>query len=219
VQLKIKINQRLEILLPNPSQHGMHQYSSRVEEIAENRMSIAMPMSKGYPIVLERGKEFLGKIFDSSGVFGFKSVFWDKRLLPLPIWIVSMPYDLKKVQQRAFVRFDIALPVTLEYSISGAENPEKKTMNTISKDISGGGIQIISQELLRSGTGVDLTLQLSDGGGMVQVKGEVVRVTKPQADRPLFWIGIRFVGIKEGNRDKIIRFIFKKQLERRQKGL
>ena len=192
-------------------------YPSRIEEVGPNYMVVAMPMRKGIPILLEPRQEFTGKIFDASGVYSFKSVFLGKKLRPIPIWIISTPFDLQKIQQRSFVRLDVAVPVILEYP-SPEDDSQMVTLNLTTKDISGGGLQAISQMPLKHGLAVELKVSLPEFGSL-EFKGEVIRVHKPQADRPLFWIAIKFVDIQENSRDKLIRFIFKKQLEQRQKGL
>lgn len=196
---------------------SVQHYTSRIEEIIHDHMIIAMPMQKGSPIFQERGKVIYGKVFDESGIYAFKSTFVDKKMSPLPIWIVTMPFDIEKSQQRSFVRFDIALPVVIEYLLND-EKDELVSFNLITKDISGGGLQFICDKKIKFGTKIKLTLDLSDLGTF-QVDSEVVRVHQPQADRQLFWISVKFLNIPENIRDKISRFIFRKQLEQRQKGL
>ncbi|MDF2928641.1 MAG: hypothetical protein K0Q75_879, partial [Anaerospora sp.] len=36
---------------------------------------------------------------------------------------------------------------------------------------------------------------------------------------PVFWVGIKFLEVQERDRSKLIKYIFKKQLEQRQKGV
>jgi len=180
-------------------------------------MIIAMPMEKGYPVFHGRGSTFYGKVFDESGVYSFKSTFIDKKMSHLPIWIVTMPFEIKKIQQRSFVRLDVALPVAIEYSLYDDQD-EVVSLKLITKDLSGGGLQVICNQKIKLGKKIKLTLEFLDYGRF-QVDGEVVRILQPQAERQLFWIGIKFSGTHESIRDKISRFIFRKQLEQRQKGL
>ena len=176
-----------------------------------------MPMLKGNPVYHERGKTFHGKVFDESGVYSFKSTYVDKKMGHLPIWIVTMPFDIQKNQQRSFVRFDIAIPVVIEYPLHD-DQAEIVSCKLITKDLSGGGLQIICNQQITVGSTIKVTLDFSDYGAF-QIDGEVVRINQPQAERQLFWISIKFSGIHENIRDKISKFIFRKQLEQRQKGL
>jgi len=176
-----------------------------------------MPMEKGYPVFHGRGHTFYGKVFDESGVYSFKSTFVDKKMSHLPIWIVTMPVDIQKNQQRSFVRFDVTLPVVIECPVED-EPDEVVALKLITKDLSGGGLQVICNQKIKIGKKIKLTLDFLDNG-VFNVDGEIVRLNQPQAERQLFWISIKFVSLSENVRDKISRFIFKKQLEQRQKGL
>jgi len=180
-------------------------------------MIIAMPMDKGYPVYNGKGNTLYGKIFDESGVYYFKSTFIDKKMSHLPIWIVTMPVDIKKNQQRSFVRFDVTLPVVVEYLLHNNQD-EVVSLNLKTKDLSGGGLQVICNQQIKLSTKIKLTFEFPEYGTL-QVDGEVVRILQPQSERQLFWISIKFLNIPENIRDKISRFIFRKQLEQRQKQL
>lgn len=178
-------------------------------------MIIAMPMQKGCPIFLTRGKVIYGKVFTTSGVYTFKSTYADKKMSPLPIWIVTTPSEVEKTQQRSFVRFDVALPVLVEYPLNNDSN-EVASFKLITKDISGGGLQVICDKKIKEGKRVQITVDLPNYGSF-QVDGQVVRLHQPQEDRQLFWISIKFLNIPNNIRDKIIRFIVRGQLGQRQK--
>lgn len=183
----------------------------------EHYMIIAMPMQKGYPVFFERGKVLYGKIFSESGIYTFRCTYVDKKMNPLPIWIVTIPSDFEKTQQRSFVRFDVALPITVEYLLND-EEAESTSLKLTTKDLSGGGLQVISDQKIKVGEKVQLILEIPDHGDF-QIDGQVVRLHQPQEDRQLFWVSIKFLSIPNNIRDKIIRFIVRRQLQQRQKGL
>lgn len=180
-------------------------------------MVIAMPMSKGVPIMLQRGEVFFGRIVEDCAAYEFTTSLLAKYLQPLPAWIVTLPYDIKKIQQRAFVRIDTALPVQIAEIVDG-QVIEGKIINAVTKDISGGGVQIAISHRWRIGTNLLVTVNYPDIGSLT-LKSQVVRVQQPQTDRAIFWVGIKFLEINEKDRGNIIKFIFKKQLEQRRKGL
>jgi len=206
-----KINQRLEIML---LANNLEKYPSRIEELTTQNMIIAMPMSKGQPIFLTTGSKFTGRLIDNGSVYQFTSTFIDKRLQPLPVWIVSQPYDIKKIQQRAFVRIDVMLQAEMQI-ISDSE--DTYPIQVVTKDISGGGVRLVCKKTVKLGTKLQLTINIPDSG-YISAISEVVRVEQPKSDLPVFWVGTKFVDIKENSRSKIIKYIFKKQLEQRQKG-
>ena len=211
----MKINQRLEIMLTNGDQ--AERYSSRIEEVTDEHLLIAMPMSKGYPVFLPLDENINIRIVDNGTVYQFTCTLVSKRLHPLPVWVVTRPREIIKVQQRSFVRVRTSLPV--EISIFDDETAQfSNPFQARSRDLSGGGIQLVSKEALDLAMKVQLAFELPEAGPIV-VNGEVVRIEKPHHDRDIFWIGIKFLDLAERERSKIIRYIFKKQLEERRKGL
>lgn len=174
-------------------------------------------MQKGYPVFFERGRTFYGRVFSDTGIYSFKSTYADRKMSPLPIWIVTTPFEIEKMQQRSFVRFDVALPIVVTYSDPDKED-EVISLQLNTKDLSGGGLQAISEVKIKTGRKVQLTLDIPDHG-VFEVEGQVVRVHQPLEDRKLYWISIKFLNIPNNIRDKIIRFIVRRQLEQRQKGL
>lgn len=211
-----KINQRISVIVPGKD--GLaEQYHSRIEDITPHNMTIAMPMSKGYPVMIRRGEVFLGRTVAGGMAFEFTSSLLARELEPLPIWIIATPYNIKKIQQRAFVRIDTSLPVQI-VKLEEDQSVEAPVIQAVTKDISGGGAQIATTHQWELGTQLMVTIAYPEIGPLT-IKSEVVRVQQPQSDRVLFWVGIKFLDISEKDRGNIIRFIFKKQLEQRRKGL
>lgn len=182
-------------------------------------------MIKGYPVMLPRGDNFGAKLIFNGIVYQFMCTLLSKKVHPLPLWVVSLPFDIKKVQLRSFVRVASSLATKLKIILPEADNPvsafevtEQPIYSLATKDISGGGIQVVSKYAFKPGARVEVVLDIP-GGSTVSALGEVVRVQQPQPDNPIFWVGIKFVDIQEKDRSKIIKYIFKKQLEQRQKGV
>ena len=201
-----------------PGRDGLaEQYRSRIEDITADTMSIAMPMSKGYPVLLQRGELFFGRVVSNSVAYEFTSTLVARQMYPLPIWIVAKPYNIKKIQQRSFVRIELSLPVQVTRLVDD-QSEEEPTIEAVTKDISGGGVQIATTHQWELGTKLLVTVHYPEIGP-ITFKSEVVRIQQPQPDRVLFWVGVKFLEVNEKDRGNIIKFIFKKQLEQRRKGL
>jgi c-di-GMP-binding flagellar brake protein YcgR len=84
------------------------------------------------------------------------------------------------------------------------------------KDISGGGLRLISKTPLAERSVMGLTFEIS-GYGEIMIDARVVRSQKLESDSSLYWIAFEFVDISTKERNAIIQFIFKKQLEERRK--
>ena len=212
-------NQRLEIMLLDGSTEV---YQSRLEEVHKTELVVAMPMSKGYPVLLYEGSKFIGNLLFPGGKYVFTSFFLGKALDPLPVWKISLPQNIHKVQQRSFVRVAARISVRLTYTEKKGEPPRDELIDHSlildSKDISGGGIQIIAKMPLQIGDDVSISLDLPGSDGIAAM-GEVVRIQQAETEKPIFLIGIKFTDILEKERSSLIKYIFKLQLERRQKGL
>lgn len=179
-------------------------------------MMLAMPMSKGFPIILPVGEQFQGKLFTEGTVYQFDCRYMDKRYTPLPIWITSLPYNIVKIQQRNHVRVDASLKVLLQ--LQGNEQENIVELNTVTKDLSGGGALVVTKVPIPLGKIVSLTLTIPDFGD-ISVSGEVIRREQPKPDQLLYWLGIKFIDITEKQRNAIIKYVFKVQLLHRKKGL
>ncbi|XER13529.1 Flagellar brake protein YcgR [Sporomusa aerivorans] len=180
-------------------------------------MTIAMPMSKGYPVLLPRGEVFFGRTVINMMAYEFTTKLLAKQVNPLPIWVIAAPYNIKKIQQRSFVRIDLALPVQIRETADD-QTGDQAVIDAVTKDISGGGVQIVTTRQWEIGDKLLVTVNYPEIG-VLTLNSEVVRVQQPQPDRVLFWVGVKFLDINEKDRGNIIKLIFKKQLELRRKGL
>ena len=210
-----RLNQRLEISVDG--KHGqIKTYKSRVEEVHPDRLVVAMPMSHGAAVNLKSGEYFQARVIDGQLSYQFSSYFISRQLMPLPVWIVARPDSVVKVQQRSFVRMPMVLPAHVV--IKGKQGEEPERLETTTRDISGGGMELVLEKRLAYGTRIQVVMKLP-GMGAVAAVGEVARINKPLEEREIFWTGIRFVDIQERDRDTIIHYIFKKQLELRRKEI
>lgn len=174
-----------------------------------------MPMDKSVPVILLSGQKFLGNLNTPTGLYHFTCIYQDKRLKPLPVWIISLPFDVKRIQQRAFVRIDTKLKIQIQ---AVADSGETNSHNVFTKDISGGGMQIVSKVPYAIGHKIFIAFELPELGSICTV-AEVVRSVKQESEFDVFYIGLKFIDIPERERNKIIKYIFHKQLENRRKGL
>ncbi|MDR1701288.1 MAG: PilZ domain-containing protein [Sporomusaceae bacterium] len=214
-----KVNNRINILIPNEQQSDsdLIYHTSRIEDIDETGMMLAAPLFKGRPIELAENEIFYGQMPIEGAVYDFYCVFLGKMTQEsLPFWRASLPYNIYRKQQRNFVRYDISLPVAVK--AKDTENPDENHPVTFfrTKDISGGGLKLISKMALAQGAVFELTFNIPEYGE-IMVDAKVVRVQKPQDDVKLFWIGCEFLNIVDRERTAIIQFIFKRQLEDRRK--
>ena len=210
-----KINQKVSLRILQGSWEGL--YSTYVEGIEGGGLTVAQPMYGGATVPLLVGEEVLLEFIDGGERLVFPTRVLGRATEVVPILSLSLPApgSIRRHQQRDFVRLDSNLP--LRY----APVPEKDADPPVfhkgrTMDISGSGAQIITHEVYPIGTKLQLVLELP--GGAVPLEVEVVRMAHHPAPRE-FWLGVRFTGVDERDRERIVRYIFSEQRFRRQKGL
>ncbi|HWR38322.1 MAG TPA: flagellar brake domain-containing protein [Patescibacteria group bacterium] len=208
-----QVNQRLEIGV-NEKHGKINTYKSRIEGVQSDRLVVAMPMFRGAAVSLKEGEYFQVRLIVGQLSYQFSSYFISRQLSPLPVWIIARPGSVTKVQQRSFVRMGGSMAASVVIRPQDDSEPER--YDVLTRDISGGGTEIVMDKRLAHGTKLQVVVRLP-GMGAVSAVGEVVRVNKPLEDREIYWVGIRFVDIQERDRDNIIHYIFKRQLELRRK--
>jgi len=212
----LKVNQLVEIEVMKDAEPEV--YRSRVENISNSWIILGAPLVKGSPILLLPGTQIRVNYYDSQAVYTFEAEVISQSSGLKPTVTVSRPISIRRTQRRNFVRLDSKLPVSfvvINDELVEAGNPQRGT----TLDISGGGIRFETSEHLPEGTVLDLNIELS-GTGKVSALGKVVRaVASGNKGKNTYVIGVQFMIIEEKERDKIIRYIFDKQRELRQRGL
>lgn len=208
--VQFQVNQRLDVMFDKTP--FVERFPSKVEEVGPNNLVLAMPMSKGVPLLAAPGAPVYGRVIDAGVVWLFTSYFLAKRFEPVAVWVVAPPDAFERIQLRAYVRLETALAATVR--LAGAPATPAKA---ITKDIGGGGAQLVTKLAVEPGKPVELSVDLQEGG-LLKAAGEVVRAEYDEK-REFYTVAIKFVEIPERERDKIIKYIFKKQLKRRHSGL
>lgn len=209
------VNSRIEIRLPGKTDF----YTSRIEDVNNDKIIIAMPMDHGVPVYLGNGEYLYGKIIYEEQVYQFTSMLLEKKLTPIPVWIIALPDKVEKIQLRMFVRLPAMLQINVEQFAD--DDVECKVPlpfgECYTRDISGGGLLIVSKEPLAIGKKIKVTLLLEENETIVAM-AQVIRVNLASVENKTYLIGVKFLDLAEKDRTKIIRFIFKKQLERKRRG-
>lgn len=199
------INSRVDILWNK----GV--YKSVVQDYQNQFMYINIPVANGEYLTLERGEEISGIYYDDKGnVYSLDAKVVDKvKEGALPLYKLTEPYNVKKIQRRNFVRVEFTHGIKYK-----SETMDKATFyNGILLDLSGGGMRMKIKEKLNSNDKVFVRLQYETE--VIEVSGKIIRVQKaPDGE---FICGVDFKEISEPERDRIIKTVF--TVMRKQRGL
>lgn len=190
--------------------------SNVVKVINDRMIAVSTPIHNGkiYPISIGSN---INIVFskDSKGIFYFiGEVMERKKEDNIRFLIVKKNSDIRHFQRRDFYRLNILLNIDIHV----IENGEYiKTIPSISKDVSGGGIRIITKEKLEKHTTVKCSMILD--AELIEPIGEIIRCNPVPESILKYDIGISFTAIDESTRSKIISFVFKNQRKIIKKGL
>lgn len=212
------INQKLEFkVLHGPFAAA---YSTYVEDAGQHGITVVHPAVGGKPVPLAVGET----VRLEYAVKGLARLSFPARVVAVeessvPLVTLSLPEknEVERYQQRDFVRLDATLNL-LYYVVSTPDNAARPggVFRSHTRDISGNGAQILCPEPFPPGTQLDIHLEVN--GRVIHAVGEVIRQVAQLSPRE-YWMGIRFVGLDERDRDLIIRYIFSEQRDRRRRGL
>ncbi len=100
----------------------------------------------------------------------------------------------------------------ISVEILSGENPsaELPPINALTKDISPGGVRIMSSVKLEAGTRVRLEIVLSSRRRMITVNG-VVRWSRNIYEEDLFEMGVEFAGLSPEDRLNLLEHVYRKR--------
>lgn len=200
----LKIGQCLNIIMES-KEGGTVTYNSRIEDIENDVLMLAMPMDKGYPVLPESGSIIAGKIVGGGAFYQFEMVYLGERSKPIFVWLVKIPEQIKRFQQREFVRVNVSLKGSVQCEDEAELENLLPAESAIIQNISGGGAQIALARSLEIGSRLYLSFQLPDVG-VIRVYSEVVRADEMVDQHYVF--AVRFLNLSEKTRVQVIRYIF-----------
>lgn len=210
----LKLKRDIEILEKQPESEEMITYRSCIKGIGEKSVFISPPFIWEDDWILlqaEVGKIFSAHIVTIQGAYSFEVELMKIHASARTLWEISLPMNITKIQRRQHVRLNINLDVTIEFIDTG-----KEKITVLTKDISAGGLQVIMEEVMPDGSNVNLLIQLTDES-IVECKGEFVRTVPQKVSRDQFVTSIKFREIAKEEQEKITKYIFRKEVERRNK--
>ncbi len=214
----IKIGDRLEISFKKDNNRGKT-FVSQVEKfIDEEHLILHVPISYGQVIKLPIGEHYFFLFFTEKGMIRF-----DAAVLELfkedgfHLMKIKLTTPGEKMQRREFFRFTCLLP--LKFSAI-SENPSDTTdsgmQEGIIKDVGGGGIRFVANELLEEGQKIKCLILLNEDYYIIIAK-VLHRQHFPKAIYKFQYRAV-FIGILPDEQERIVQFIFTEQRKNLQKS-
>jgi len=216
----LDIGLKLEIQLYGNDGMKMNlSFVSELEWVEEKDiLLIASPIYEGKLYPIHVGTLIAVSFTKSNNFFEFTAKVIGREnkdnLAMLKIQAIS---SIIKIQRREFFRFEVNLPVNYRVIESVNMKSNHEYMETVTRDLSGGGLCMRLKEPVEINKYLECELNLPD---KIKFIGKVVRLTEYETlQGPYkYEIGVSFVRIDEAMREKVISYIFQEQRRLLKKG-
>ncbi|KYH35618.1 flagellar protein YcgR [Clostridium tepidiprofundi DSM 19306] len=214
-EIKFLLNNKIEIFW-----NGKY-YKSSIQDITDEYIGISIPTYEGALVPFSRGDKLDVIYYGDKNIYKFYSVVAGRKINRIPIILLSIPNEYRKVQRRRYVRVPyvkyinfskVSEKISNMSILKGYLENEQNVKKGIVVDISGGGIRIKISEEISLGDNLVVMLPLDDEN--IILKCKTVRV---DFDGDKYDCGLTFVDMDDAIREKIIKFIFKLMREHMRK--
>lgn len=227
----VEIGDKISVLYETKNGENIVLVSNVLHAPNENKITITMPIYKAKVFSVSRGERLRIKYSKKdAGIYEFNALvvkkIKDGTILGIELLRIS---EMTKSQRREFYRLTVIKDVELiednpdqevkyiDEANQIMEDPEEISYKGILKDISGGGMRIITNEQLELGLNVKSSFALDKK--VIDVKGIIVRSIVFDKVVHQFDIGVEFQELSERSRSEIVSFVFQRQRNIIRKGM
>jgi c-di-GMP-binding flagellar brake protein YcgR len=208
------INEILQVRIPD--EQDSVSYYSRINDISHGRLTIAWPTSAGIRL-LARRDQMLEFSFLREGVpHSFSGLVDETILEPLAQIKILVSSAITRVQRRQNFRVKCLIPVEITGEFKNNPDDNSPIMQSISAttyDISAGGMSALHEARIPEGTVIEARLALPDDGPAIRIPCLAVYSEGLIENLKQYRTGIRFLEISEGERARVVRYIYRAQLK------
>lgn len=199
-------------------------YTSRVEDLKDKSLIVAMPTSKeGVPVIPYKNEQVYGLAIGKEQTrsrYRFMTTFESYgKEGNVPIWRVKMPETVERFQNREFVRVKVSQ--TMHVSFIDEEGARGEPILTWTVDVSGNGVSFLLEEPIPENTKAAVEIEGIPEIGTLSTMARVVRCAefkRKQGDKA-FIVGITFLDLPKPKINQIVRWLFSVQRRAIAKGI
>lgn len=208
-EIEIQINQAIQVTRADGKDDW---YVSSIQDLDNKNFCISIPTQGIRPLILHNGDAAKISLISETSRFEFETLVVGQRNDNIPLYILALPKEYKRIQLRDFVRISIMLEMNYAELPEDGKAPVFK--RCYSHDLSGGGIGFFLKNNYTADTRLLLkfTLPFRNRKEIIEVMGRVVRSSLVERVK-VYHIGVRFVEIGRTQQDLIAHFILTKLAE------
>lgn len=176
-------------------------YKCTVQDVRDDFFMINLPLGDGSYLYFDDDQEVEMNYYSDSCYYTFMTkVIRKEKENNIILYRLGLPFNIKKIQRRDFVRVDLIENLFIQKKV----NSEEKLLKAVVLNLSGGGMRISVAENLDEEDEIIAHLLLEDG--KLLVHGKIVREIEKRGKNQIY--GVQFIDINENIRDKIIKKVF-----------
>jgi c-di-GMP-binding flagellar brake protein YcgR len=210
------INTKITLIVNDGDYAGS--YDSRVEDFdKDGSILAAMPSSGGIPVPLIPGTKAEVSFMGPDSRYRFDTAV-QGRVKTGSIYFLKLrkPETMERNQLRDFFRVSTRIKgsISLYHPLAQGEKTSQAydTRDCLIVDLSGGGCRLITEAEAAKGQHVSVDLSDILGKGVV-LQGKVIRTVRLEGKNQ---ISVEFRFKKESERNPLIKYVFKRQIELKQ---
>lgn len=191
-------------------------YTSIIRHVAPVSLRIDLPRRDGAAIEFEPGDAIMIMVDLQGRLYTFTSRVQRVESLADSV-IIDRPSIVEQSERRQFFR--LAVSIRPKYAaVVDAKGNERRRLEAIMLDLSGGGSQLRAKQRIDTGNRVHLVFPL-DGE---EIEADITAIMTSASDTQAPWmyrVNGRFVGLPRQLQEHFIRYIFRQQVEQLQRGV
>jgi c-di-GMP-binding flagellar brake protein YcgR len=211
--MKAEVNDIIQVkVIEDPNSLS---YRSRVEDVVEDQMIIGWPTSNGVLVPIHLDGHISLSFVREDAAYVFLGVVQDRKKEPFPVLNIRVLGLPERIQRRQFFRMKVPIGLEIRGVMSLPNNPQADLfIETQTYDLSGSGLAIRSEIPIPVDTIVEAKLTLDDLPPLkLTAKAVSSELITTRHNTKLSHVGFNFLDLKEGQRMRIIRYLFRMQMQ------
>lgn len=190
-------------------------YDARVEEADGDSLLISIPSDRGVPMSVRPGAKVEIAFISTGGRFTFTTSVKGVVVKNISMLELEKPPFIMKSELREFFRVEVGRNITIHSMVRNMKTGKMvrdAEYQVICADISGGGARLVSSSPMGGVYEVEADFSAFIPG-LDSVPSAIVRYGENRDGK--YDIGIKFTSLRDSDRDNIVKFVFKRQIELR----
>jgi c-di-GMP-binding flagellar brake protein YcgR len=193
-------------------------YESVIRQVGDQGIRIDHPKQGDTLMELTPGDDIAVFVQSGGRIYRLSSRVRLIEQVPLDAVVIEHPTEADYSERRQFYRLLTTIEPRYAARI-GAEGEELERLDVRILDISGGGLQLHVRRWVPVGSRLRLVFGLDDDPQEVDIFTTVLSVVRSGTSNSVYRVHCRFVDLPRTERERMVRFIFRKQIDFRKKGV